>query len=333
MSAERSIDIRTEQTGDVAREVITAGAWELSIWHDLDDGEPRIRDIDAAARLGYERPRDVRKLIERIWPENKRPYVRATVARTSMPHGGTRDVKVNEHWLTETELLKLIARSETPIAEMILDDMIATYTAVRRGLLTFRAGSTPAALPARKGRGGRQTVNYLEQRGPRGGMGAAERQKKRRAARRAAGLKAPRPALVPPLPPAPVMAPVYGVPGLVEPTLLSIETAQALEEEVYRQTDAAVHTLADFRTTCLFFVRIVDLQRNRFHADGRARLARVLLDLVAERRRIKRPFASAEEAWSALAHWALAHFNASTAPSNATRSLPPPSDDSGGIDL
>jgi anti-repressor protein len=31
-----------------------------------DEGEPRIRDLDLAERLGYERRRDIRKIIERF---------------------------------------------------------------------------------------------------------------------------------------------------------------------------------------------------------------------------------------------------------------------------
>jgi len=128
-----TVETRTEQT----RRVLTPSAqgWEFSIWENMPDGEPRIRDIDAATRLGYAEPRMVRKLIKRVWPGNKAPYVRSTVARTSMPKGGTREVKVTEYWLTEAELLKLIARSETQVAEAILDEMIAVYMAVRRHLV------------------------------------------------------------------------------------------------------------------------------------------------------------------------------------------------------
>ncbi len=128
-----TVETRTEQT----RRVLTPSAqgWEFSIWENMPDGEPRIRDIDAATRLGYAEPRMVRKLIKRIWPENKTPYVRATVERTLMPRGGTREVSVKEFWLTEAELLKLIARSETPVAESILDEMIAVYMAVRRHMI------------------------------------------------------------------------------------------------------------------------------------------------------------------------------------------------------
>lgn len=126
-----TVETRTEQT----RRILSAPGWEFSIWEDQTDSEPRIRDTDAAARLGYVRPRKVREVIERIWPEDKRPHVRSATVRTSMPKGGAREVSVQEYWLTEAELLKLIARSETPVAEAILDEMIAVYMAVRRHLV------------------------------------------------------------------------------------------------------------------------------------------------------------------------------------------------------
>lgn len=130
-----TVETRTEQL----RRILTPSAqgWEFSIWENMPDNEPRIRDIDAATRLEYKRPRDVRKVIERIWPEDKRPSCRDTVARQPVGPGGkgTRTYTVTEYWLTEAELLKLIARSETPVAETILDEMIAVYMAVRRHMV------------------------------------------------------------------------------------------------------------------------------------------------------------------------------------------------------
>lgn len=140
-----------------ARRILEAQGWTLVLGGDFPDGEPRIRDIDAAERLGYSQPRDVRKLIVRMWPENKGPIQRATVARRNVRGGGVQEYTVHEYWLTEAELLKLCARSETPIAESILDDMIAVYVAVRRYLATTvpvqahsRGKPTPrqAAAPA-----------------------------------------------------------------------------------------------------------------------------------------------------------------------------------------
>lgn len=109
---------------------------EMSVWADASDEEPRIRDTDLASWLGYAEPRMVRKLIKRMWPGNKGPHVRSTVERTSMPKGGAREVTVLVYWLTEAEALKVIARSETPIADAVLDEIIAVYMAVRRHLVT-----------------------------------------------------------------------------------------------------------------------------------------------------------------------------------------------------
>jgi len=101
-----------------------------------------VRDLDAAERLGFDRPRDIRKLIKRIWPNDNGPINRSTVARWIAGKGAERERVVNEYWLTEAQLLKVVARSETPIAEAILDDMIRVYLAVRRFLLAH-----PVARP------------------------------------------------------------------------------------------------------------------------------------------------------------------------------------------
>lgn len=150
-----AFETRVEST----RRILTAPRWEFSIWNDSDDGEPRIRDVDAAARLGYVQPRSVRKLIQRIWPGNQGLCVRSTVERTQMPTGGTRETQVREVWLTEAQLLKLCARSETPIAEAILDEMIQVFIAVRRHLLS----PVPVAAnePDRSATGSREGVGFV----------------------------------------------------------------------------------------------------------------------------------------------------------------------------
>lgn len=116
-----------------------ASRWEFSVWEDQPDEEPRIRDIDAAERLGFKRPRKIRELIERIWPESHRPVLRPAVGRRRVRGNGFQEYTVTEYWLTEAELLKVCARASTPIAEAILDEMIAVYMAVRRHL----AGTVP----------------------------------------------------------------------------------------------------------------------------------------------------------------------------------------------
>ncbi len=151
MSAPLSIETRTE----ALRRVLTTTAahgWEFSLWEGAPDEEPRIRDVDAAERLGYERPRKIRELIERLYPGYSGLYVRDAVEVTPMPRGGARKTTVREAWLTEAQLLKVIARSETAIAEAILDEMIRVYMAVRRHLSqTIPVVGHARALPGRKG--------------------------------------------------------------------------------------------------------------------------------------------------------------------------------------
>ena len=115
---------------------VSVGAWSLTVWPESGDEQPRIQDLEAARRLGFKRPRKIREIIERIWPRNAGLYVRPTVGRQPVgPRGGgSREYTVNEIWLTEAQLLKLCARSETDIAEAILDDMIRVYMLARRGL-------------------------------------------------------------------------------------------------------------------------------------------------------------------------------------------------------
>mgnify|MGYP007083443292 CR=1 FL=1 len=121
--------------GKDAHRLVRVDARELTVFREYGDDEPRMLDADVAKVLKFKQPRMIRKLIERIWPENQRPHVRSTVERTSMPRGGARETTINTYWLTEAQILKVCARSETKVAEAVLDDMIATYIAARRGLL------------------------------------------------------------------------------------------------------------------------------------------------------------------------------------------------------
>jgi hypothetical protein len=111
----------------------------------FEDGQPRVRDLELAEHLGYERPRKVRDLIRRLAEEGKLPavYVRPTVGRTSMPNGGARVVQVNEYWLTEAQAHKVVAKSDTLIADAALDEMIQAFMSVRHGAVDVR-GAVPA---------------------------------------------------------------------------------------------------------------------------------------------------------------------------------------------
>jgi len=127
--------------GADAHRLVRVGEWQLTHWLACEDGEPRMRDIDGAERLGFKEPRMVRKLIRRTFGENLPGiYERSTVERSQTPTGGAREYEVTEYWLTEAQWLKVIARCRTDVAEAILDDMIRVYMLARRGLLPGHAG-------------------------------------------------------------------------------------------------------------------------------------------------------------------------------------------------
>lgn len=138
-------------TGAEAHRMVRVGDWEMRV-EGAEGTDPLIRDLDAAERLGFTRPRNIRNTIERIWPENQRPNCRFTVKRQPVGPGGkgTREFTVREYWLTEAQLLKVCARSETPIAEAVLDEMIRVYMLARRGLLPPSVSAK--ALAAAEGR-------------------------------------------------------------------------------------------------------------------------------------------------------------------------------------
>lgn len=116
--------------GRAAQRLVRVGMrHELRQFVGLGETEVRRSAIDIGTLLGFARPRDVRKLVDRYRKSGDLPdvYVRATVAHTQMPTGGVRQTKVTEYWLTQDEFLFVVAKSETPIANSILKDMIRVY--------------------------------------------------------------------------------------------------------------------------------------------------------------------------------------------------------------
>ncbi len=96
------------------------------------DDEPRVRDIDLAERLGYERPRKIRDLIERMVVARKLSNIHQCPTVGRWP-GQIAAVPITEYFLTESQALKVAAKSETEPADALLDEMIAVYVAARRG--------------------------------------------------------------------------------------------------------------------------------------------------------------------------------------------------------
>ncbi len=93
------------------------------------NGEPTVKDTDLAERLGYSRPRDIRKLIIRMI--DSQSFGGATPCRSFEKAGNGADVEV--YHLNEKQALKVISKSETVVADKIMDEVIDVFLAVRNG--------------------------------------------------------------------------------------------------------------------------------------------------------------------------------------------------------
>ena len=101
-------------------------SWPL--WKQTNQGEPLAKDLDVAEWLQYDRPRDIRKLIERMIADGRLgEVVRDTVARTSRAGGAP----ARAYYLTEAQALKVAAKSETEVTDQVLDTLIAVFLAAR----------------------------------------------------------------------------------------------------------------------------------------------------------------------------------------------------------
>lgn len=89
---------------------------------------PLVRDLDLASWLGYERPHEIRRLIERHADE-----LGFFVTVTKNPDGRGRPG--TDNYLTQEQALYLIAKSETAKAVALLKVVINVFLAATNGLL------------------------------------------------------------------------------------------------------------------------------------------------------------------------------------------------------
>lgn len=95
----------------------------------FDDGEPRVLDLELAERLGFERPRNIRQLIERNLEELER-YGRCCTVQRRPEEGGH---EVTEYWPNEQQALLVCIMSKTPRAADVRQEIIQVFTAYRHG--------------------------------------------------------------------------------------------------------------------------------------------------------------------------------------------------------
>lgn len=120
---------KVETTGSCGMVLRDVDGWTLGFAGGAS--EPMVRDVDLAQRLGFERPRDIRKLIERHIENLNDSEVCATVSQTSAKGGrpGT------EYWLTESGALFIATQSGTEKAVAVTKEMVRVFMLWRRGLL------------------------------------------------------------------------------------------------------------------------------------------------------------------------------------------------------
>ena len=92
------------------------------------NGEPRIRDLDLAARLGFEDPHIIRTLIKRHAVAVAELGLSATVAERSGGRPGM------AYYLNRKQAIFITAKSETPKATEITIEIVERFDAYERGL-------------------------------------------------------------------------------------------------------------------------------------------------------------------------------------------------------
>jgi len=98
------------------------------------DQEPRVRDIDLAEWLGFDRPRNIRKLVLRHKRlGNIQPLeLRSTVERSSSSGKFLGSHESTEFWLDEADALFVVTKSETPKANQLTRDLIRDFLELRQ---------------------------------------------------------------------------------------------------------------------------------------------------------------------------------------------------------
>ncbi|MCF6271618.1 MAG: hypothetical protein L3J37_00290 [Rhodobacteraceae bacterium] len=107
------------------------------------DGEARMRDLDIAMALEFERPRDMRKLVIRRKVELEEFGEINTVAADPPRHGGA---ATKEYWLNEKQALFICTKSEAKMALDITIQMIEVFSAWRHGQLVPRSAASPGEV-------------------------------------------------------------------------------------------------------------------------------------------------------------------------------------------
>lgn len=111
--------------------IISIHGYELHV----HNGEPMVRDLELAEKLGYERPRRIRELIKVMLERSQIDPSLVCPRQRQTPGGGRPSL---EYYLSEKAALKVITKSETLNADKITDQMIDVFIDARKGEPTQR---------------------------------------------------------------------------------------------------------------------------------------------------------------------------------------------------
>ena len=107
------------------------------------EGEPRIHDLLLAKRLGFDQPRDIRKLIKRNEAKLLNFGRCATVARR-YDNGGT---PTDEYYLNQKQSIFIVMKSETDNAFEVQADIVRVYDAHLNGAVPSARRALPSDFP------------------------------------------------------------------------------------------------------------------------------------------------------------------------------------------
>jgi hypothetical protein len=116
-----------------ARQANSAGIfrfWLRQFGGPVSFGVSRARDLDIAEPLGFGRPRDIRKIIDRHAAELEAFGTRATVARVIKGERGS--TTSTEYWLNEEQALLVSVLSDAQNATAVRAMLIKVFVAWRR---------------------------------------------------------------------------------------------------------------------------------------------------------------------------------------------------------
>lgn len=102
-------------------DLVHINGWSLAV---SGDGEPMVRDLDLAERLGFSRPAKIRDLIARLI---RGGIINDSEFFTTVVKNGEKGRPANEYHLSETASMIVITRSDAPMAQVATREMVAVF--------------------------------------------------------------------------------------------------------------------------------------------------------------------------------------------------------------